>query len=181
MASTPPASPPGALQRPSSAALQMQRSSSRMSISSKQGGGSRASDEDGKTAVKVGEWSGEIVWQPAWSRMESTDGAMGHSGASASASEIDRSRVRIDSATVSTINVTCRLTHRPGGGFAPRPETLRLRPSIWCRCTARGCMGLRERECQCLCARVQRVGTGIWTIGVGEIIYNGHIRPCRAR
>lgn len=53
MASTPPASPPGALQRLSSAALQMQRSSSRMSISSKQGGGSRASDEDGKTAVKV--------------------------------------------------------------------------------------------------------------------------------
>ena len=55
MASSPPASPLGVLQRSSSAALQMQRSSSRLSISSKQGGGSRASDEDGKTAVKVGE------------------------------------------------------------------------------------------------------------------------------
>lgn len=28
-------------------------------MSSKQGGGSRASDEDGKTSVKVGEWCGD--------------------------------------------------------------------------------------------------------------------------
>lgn len=55
MASSPPASPSGTLQRSLSATLKMQRSSSRMSIGSKQGGGSRASDEDGKTAVKVGE------------------------------------------------------------------------------------------------------------------------------
>ncbi|CAI6244130.1 unnamed protein product [Periconia digitata] len=54
MASTasPPASPPGALQRPMSAMIRSNRSSSRMSMSSKQGG-SRASDEDSKTAVKV--------------------------------------------------------------------------------------------------------------------------------
>ena len=49
---SPPASPPPA--RPMSAIFQPGRSSSRMSISSKQGGGSRASDEDGKTSVKVG-------------------------------------------------------------------------------------------------------------------------------
>ncbi|KAF1956215.1 kinesin family protein-like protein [Byssothecium circinans] len=49
---TPPGSPPGALQRPMSAMLRPNRSSSRMSMSSKQGG-SRASDEDSKTAVKV--------------------------------------------------------------------------------------------------------------------------------
>lgn len=55
MASSPPASPSGLLQRSTGATVQMQRSSSRMSISSKHGGGSRASDEDGKTAVKVGE------------------------------------------------------------------------------------------------------------------------------
>ena len=54
MASSPPASPFGALERSLSARLQAQRSSSRMSVGSKQGGGSRASDEDNKTSVKVG-------------------------------------------------------------------------------------------------------------------------------
>ncbi|KAI9667411.1 MAG: hypothetical protein M1821_000226 [Bathelium mastoideum] len=53
MASTPPASPPGGgFQRPMSAVYRSNRSSSRLSMSSKQGG-SRASDEDAKTAVKV--------------------------------------------------------------------------------------------------------------------------------
>jgi hypothetical protein len=52
---SPPASPPGVQQqRPMSAMLRSNRSSSRMSMSSRHGGGSRASDEDGKTAVKVG-------------------------------------------------------------------------------------------------------------------------------
>ena len=37
-----------------SAMIRSNRSSSRMSMSSRHGGGSRASDEDGKTAVKVG-------------------------------------------------------------------------------------------------------------------------------
>ncbi|KAF2239023.1 kinesin family protein-like protein [Viridothelium virens] len=53
MASTPPASPSGAgVQRPMSAVYRSNRSSSRLSMSSKHGG-SRASDEDAKTAVKV--------------------------------------------------------------------------------------------------------------------------------
>ncbi|KAK4691083.1 hypothetical protein P7C71_g5843, partial [Lecanoromycetidae sp. Uapishka_2] len=51
MASSPPASPPPA--RPMSAIFQAGRSQSRMSVSSKQGGGSRASDEDGKPTVSV--------------------------------------------------------------------------------------------------------------------------------
>lgn len=51
MASSPPASPPPA--RPMSAMLQAGRSQSRLSVSSKLGGGSRASDEDGKPAVSV--------------------------------------------------------------------------------------------------------------------------------
>lgn len=50
MASSPPASPPA---RPMSAVFQAGRSNSRMSIASKQGGGSRTSDEDGKPAVSV--------------------------------------------------------------------------------------------------------------------------------
>ncbi|KAF2691030.1 P-loop containing nucleoside triphosphate hydrolase protein [Lentithecium fluviatile CBS 122367] len=49
---SPPGSPAGAIQRPMSAMIRPNRSSSRMSMSSKQGG-SRASDEDSKTAVKV--------------------------------------------------------------------------------------------------------------------------------
>ncbi|KAH0545595.1 hypothetical protein FGG08_000426 [Glutinoglossum americanum] len=52
MASSPPGSPPGGPQRPMSAMFRPPRSSSRMSTSSKIGGGSRASDEDGKTSVK---------------------------------------------------------------------------------------------------------------------------------
>ncbi|KAF2735511.1 kinesin-domain-containing protein [Polyplosphaeria fusca] len=53
MASSPPGSPAGGIQRPMSAMIRPNRSSSRMSMSSKYGGGSRASDEDSKTAVKV--------------------------------------------------------------------------------------------------------------------------------
>ena len=55
MSFSPPGSPPPPT-RPLSGVFQTGRSSSRLSISSKQGGGSRASDEDGKTSVKVGEW-----------------------------------------------------------------------------------------------------------------------------
>ena len=50
---SPPASPAGGMQRPLSALLKSQRSSGRMSVSSRNGG-SKASDEDSKTAVKVG-------------------------------------------------------------------------------------------------------------------------------
>ncbi|KAF5022910.1 hypothetical protein F66182_5029 [Fusarium sp. NRRL 66182] len=53
MASSPPASP-GGIQRPMSAIARAQpRSTSRLSMTSKTGGGSRASDEDSRTAVKV--------------------------------------------------------------------------------------------------------------------------------
>jgi len=54
MASSPPESPSGLPQRPMSVVMKPPRSSSRMSMTSKAGGGSRASDEDGKTSVKVG-------------------------------------------------------------------------------------------------------------------------------
>ncbi|KAE8398415.1 hypothetical protein BDV37DRAFT_263393 [Aspergillus pseudonomiae] len=52
MTASPPGSPSGAPQR-LSGIMRTPRSTSRLSMSSKQGGGSRASDEDGKTAVKV--------------------------------------------------------------------------------------------------------------------------------
>ncbi|MBE3042441.1 hypothetical protein IMZ48_07655 [Candidatus Bathyarchaeota archaeon] len=56
MASSPPASPGPLQQRPLSAMVRpTPRSSSRMSVGSKAGGGSRASDDDTRTAVKVGE------------------------------------------------------------------------------------------------------------------------------
>ncbi|KAI0136856.1 kinesin motor domain-containing protein [Xylariales sp. AK1849] len=54
MASSPPASPGMMPPRPLSAMVKpSSRSNSRMSMNSKAGGGSRASDEDGRTAVKV--------------------------------------------------------------------------------------------------------------------------------
>ncbi|KAL2160382.1 hypothetical protein VTH06DRAFT_1555 [Thermothelomyces fergusii] len=54
MASSPPASPGGVPPRPMSAMVRpTPRSNSRMSMHSRTGGGSRASDEDAKTAVKV--------------------------------------------------------------------------------------------------------------------------------
>ncbi|WEW56906.1 hypothetical protein PRK78_002363 [Emydomyces testavorans] len=53
MTNSPPGSPPrSGFQRPMSAMMRPPRSHSRLSVGSKQGG-SRASDEDGKTAVKV--------------------------------------------------------------------------------------------------------------------------------
>lgn len=58
MTVSPPGSPTGAPPRPISAVMRTPRSTSRLSMSSRQGG-SRASDEDGKTAVKVGMW---ILW-----------------------------------------------------------------------------------------------------------------------
>ena len=54
MGSSPPASPEARGQRPMSAMMRSSRPSSRISTAGKAGGGSRASDEDGKTAVKVG-------------------------------------------------------------------------------------------------------------------------------
>lgn len=54
MASSPPGSPQTTLQRSFSETVKAGRSPSRMSVGSKQGGGSRASDEDSKTSVKVG-------------------------------------------------------------------------------------------------------------------------------
>ncbi|KAL6706774.1 hypothetical protein ACN47E_005110 [Coniothyrium glycines] len=53
MSTSPPTSPVNGVTRPMSAMIRSNRSSSRLSMSSKHGGGSRASDEDGKTAVKV--------------------------------------------------------------------------------------------------------------------------------
>ncbi|KAJ5757587.1 uncharacterized protein N7511_006281 [Penicillium nucicola] len=52
MTVSPPASPTGAPPRPISAVMRTPRSNSRLSMSSRQGG-SRASDDEGKTAVKV--------------------------------------------------------------------------------------------------------------------------------
>lgn len=54
MASSPPGSPQNTLQRSFSETVKAGRSPSRMSVGSKHGGGSRASDEDSKTSVKVG-------------------------------------------------------------------------------------------------------------------------------
>ncbi|KAL8697876.1 MAG: hypothetical protein Q9201_006878 [Fulgogasparrea decipioides] len=51
LASSPPASPPTA--RPLSAIFQPRRSSSRLSVINKTAGGSRASDDDAKTLIKV--------------------------------------------------------------------------------------------------------------------------------
>ena len=53
MTVSPPASPTGASPR-FSAIMRTPRSTSRLSMSSKHGAASRASDEDTKTAVKVG-------------------------------------------------------------------------------------------------------------------------------
>jgi hypothetical protein len=53
MTVSPPGSPTGAPPRPINAVMRTPRSASRLSMSSRQGG-IRASDEDGKTAVKVG-------------------------------------------------------------------------------------------------------------------------------
>lgn len=53
LASSPPASPP--IARPLSAVFQSARTPSRLSINGKAAGGSRASDDDSKTLVKVGE------------------------------------------------------------------------------------------------------------------------------
>lgn len=55
MTVSPPGSPTGAPPRPINAVMRTPRSASRLSMSSRQGG-IRASDEDGKTAVKVGMW-----------------------------------------------------------------------------------------------------------------------------
>ncbi|SLM40235.1 kinesin family protein [Lasallia pustulata] len=53
MAHSPPTSPSALSQRPVSALLRAPGSSNRISIFNKQGGGSRAADDDGKTSVKV--------------------------------------------------------------------------------------------------------------------------------
>ena len=61
MASSPPVSPLGPPQRPLSGMVRLPRSSSRLSISSKQGASSRTSDDDIRTSVKVGKTK-SVAW-----------------------------------------------------------------------------------------------------------------------
>ncbi len=66
-----------------------------MSMSSKQGGGSRASDEDGRTSVKVGEWTvvTPILLSIRCKELEKRRLTICRSGPCSPASHVDRSRL----------------------------------------------------------------------------------------
>ena len=90
-----------------------------MSISSKQGGGSRASDDDSKTSVKVGRCSTALPFQVSGTREHFvTDVRCDYSRSSAPASATDRSRLREYTTALSTIRrpqhisdkLSCRVT-----------------------------------------------------------------------
>lgn len=74
MASSPSGSPPSTLQRSFSETVKAGRSPSRMSVGSKYGGGSRASDEESKTSVKVGKNStGRLLACPFITAVKETE------------------------------------------------------------------------------------------------------------
>ena len=123
MAISPPASPSAVFEKSSSAPRHIQRSSSRMSIGTKPAGGSRASDEDTKTAVKVGEssslWRLNLLIPP-------TNSAIWVSCSSAPTLDIDRRGFWIHSATLPTIYAPDSISHQSGCGLTSRPETFRI-------------------------------------------------------
>lgn len=125
MAISPATSPQSAFENSSSPRHHMQRSSSRMSFGSKQGEGSRASDEDGKTAVKVGE-CGSVGPPMAEGTFAKELINFRDSCASAPTLRIDRSWVRIDSSTTSETGTSGYISHKPCCRFISRPETLRI-------------------------------------------------------
>ena len=133
MASSPPGSPQGGPSRPASAMMRPPpRTGSRMSMTSKVGGGglgggSRASDEDSKTSVKVGKGHLHSSAEYRCANPQS-------SGAYSTTVKTHRSRVRIDPPTVPTVNGPCGVRQEPDNQLSARGEAIRFRQSIWREC-----------------------------------------------
>lgn len=82
-----------------------------MSTGSRQDKGSRASDEDSKTAVKVGMSGASSASRSAEHSHENKRLTGNHSCPSAAALETDRSRLRVDPTAVSTVDGSCHLAN----------------------------------------------------------------------
>ena len=112
------------------------RSQSRMSQSSYSGkqGQSRTSEDDGKTAVKVG--TSSEPHRPIYELLTS------YSRPSATASEFLRPRVRPDPATISALDSPSHCTYITRRRVSPRAQALHLRPSLWRRLNAERHLGV---------------------------------------
>lgn len=184
MTISPPASPTGASPRPMSGMIRPPRSNSRMSTGSRQDKGSRASDEDSKTAVKVGMScaSSAARPQPMAARVtpiqkaESKRLTCNHSCPSATALETHRSWLRVDPPAVSTLDGSCHLANQPGSGCSAGPQGLRLRQSLSGNDGPRGHMGVSERQRELVSAGLQCLHPRLRSIRSGQILYHGNLR-----
>lgn len=128
MTISPPGSPTGATPtRPMSAIIRPPRSMSRMSTGSRPGG-SRASDEESKTAVKVGtcDYLRFFLWNPILDLLIWYS-CVFHSCPCATTTQTNRSRLRINPPAIPALHGPCDFTNQSGRGCSTGTQTVRLR------------------------------------------------------
>lgn len=165
MAASPPGSP-GAMtfsSRPMSAMVKPSpRSNSRLSMTSKAGGGSRASDEDGgRTAVKVGKCNLPVLCKATSTLLS---GIMVHciarltgwrySCSCSTAVKPHRSRFRSHSSAISTGHGSHHVRYKHSNWCAAGEEGLRLWSCLWSSSRPRWYLGLSQWEYQCVLPRI---------------------------
>lgn len=170
-------------QRPMSAMVRpAPRSNSRMSVGSK-AGGSRASDDEARTSVKVGTYFRPpfclLLGSHARSRgFSSTDIS---SRSRAPASEAHRSRLRPYPPTIPTVHGPSDVQHEPVHRLTTRPKTLCLRPCLRPRCDTGWCLGVSDRLRQRIYHRLQCFPSGLWPVWRWKVVHHGHIWTDGAR
>ena len=188
MVSSPPASPDGAhqirsqnmftatssdgmqKQRPQSMIGRPTRSQSRMSQSSNHIG-SRSSDDDVRTSVKVGKLFLREIEQTRASTNEPC------SGPSPTPIGTVRPWIRPHSTTISAVHGTSEHQHQSCRGFSSGTKDFYFRPSLRPGCHTECGMGLPTGQCRLIFARLQCLASCLWPVWVWQELYNGHIRP----
>lgn len=164
-----------------SALVRSNRSSSRLSMSSKRGGGSRASDEDGKTAVKVGEcFCGLVNGSRRTRRYIPLTQRSSRSRPCATSPQSRRSRIRVDTPTVQRRNMPGHDTDEFGGRVRAGQKVVRLRSRLRRRCRSGRSVGISPGECQFFRTGLQCLHSCIWAVRRWQVLHDGHNRATRA-
>lgn len=137
-----------------------ERSGSRMSMGSRHGTGSRASDEDTRTAVRVGASNTAVLWPPSFvilmhecredERQETNIiiYLLYHSRPCSTSSQTYRSELRISSTTISAKDSQCHNTYITRCRVTTREESLSFRSCFSRRNRPERNMGICLRQCQ---------------------------------
>ncbi|CRK46433.1 hypothetical protein BN1723_020015, partial [Verticillium longisporum] len=67
------------------------------------------------------------------------------------------------------------IRHKRRHRFPPGQETLRLRPRLRLRHEPRGCLGVPDGLCQCLCPRLQRLAVSLRPVWRWQVLHYGNV------